>query len=379
MHQTSPDRTRQKKAGDYARRMRLLFFGELALGGIFLAGLVFSGLSVWLRDLLDFPRPLAAALYFALMAAAYAVIASPLSYYQGFLMPHRYGLSREGFSQWLRDRAKGGFLGLTLGAGVVVVIYQLLARLPDLWWIAAAAFLALLSAGLTLLAPVLILPLFFKLDPLQDSDLRRKLAGLAQRARFKASGVYTMDLGRKGTTANAMLMGIRNTRRIVLSDTLLRDYSPEEVETITAHELGHHRRGHIRRLLSAQSVMALAVFGLAHLALRATAATFGFQGTSDVATLPLLSLVVGISVLILAPVLNAFSRHLEGEADLFALGLTRNPEAFASALTRLTDQNLTEAQPPRWVEALFYDHPSYVRRIAVVRAYDSQGKGAPNP
>jgi STE24 endopeptidase len=124
--------------------------------------------------------------------------------------------------------------------------------------------------------------------------------------------------------------------------------------------------------------MALAVFGLAHLALRATAAPFGFQGASDVAALPLLSLAVGISFLILAPILNAFSRHLEGEADLFALSLTRNPEAFASALTRLTDQNLSEAQPPHWVEALFYDHPSYVRRMALVRTYDSQGKGAPN-
>jgi STE24 endopeptidase len=355
--------------------MRLLFFGELALGGLFLAGLAFGGLSVWLRDLLKFPQPLAVALYFALMMAAYGLITSPLNYYQGFLMPHRYGLSRESLGGWLQDRAKGGLLGLALGAGAAVVIYELLARLPDLWWIAAAAFLSLLSAGLTLLAPVVILPLFFELRPLEDTDLRQKLVKLAEQVKFKASGVYTMTLSRKGTTANAMLLGLGSTRRIVLSDTLLRDYSPQEVETIMAHELGHHRQGHILRLLSIQSVLALAVFGMAHLALRAMAAPLGFQGMNDVATLPLLALAMAISVLILAPALNTYSRHLEGKADLFALRLTGNPEAFASALTRLTDQNLSEAQPPRWVETLLHDHPSYARRIARVREHDLRQKG----
>ncbi|MFQ5826193.1 MAG: M48 family metalloprotease, partial [Dehalococcoidia bacterium] len=310
MHQPSPDRMRQEKAREYARKMRLLSFEELALGAIFLAVFALSGLSVWLRDLLKFPQPLAVALYFALMMAAYGIITSPLSYYQGFLMPHRYGLSRERLGDWLRDRAKGGLLGLALGAGAVVVIYQLLSRFPDLWWMAAAAFLSLLSAGLTLLAPILILPLFFELRPLEDTDLRQKLVKLAEQVRFKASGVYTMNLSRKGTTANAMLLGLGSTRRIVLSDTLLQDYSPEEVETIMAHELGHHRLGHILRLLSIQSVLALASLGLAHLALRATAATLGLQGMSDVATLPLLALAIAASVLILAPALSAYSRHL---------------------------------------------------------------------
>lgn len=360
---------RQQKAREYAARARRLLLVEMGLGGVYLLIVLLSGLSVGLRSLLDVPQPARVALYFVVLILAYTLLSSPLSFYRSYVLPHRYGLSHQRWWSWLADETKEAVIGLALGTGVVVVVYLCLGAFPEVWWLLAFAFVTLLMVVMTRLAPVLILPLFFKLEPLADSELRRRLISLAERCHTRVSGVYQIGLSRKTTAGNAMVMGWGGTRRIALSDTVLQRYAPEEIETIMAHELGHQRHGDIARLILVQSALLLLGFYLANVALSWAVPRLGLDGISDVAALPLLALVLAAVAVVLTPLANFYSRHLEEAADNYALAATANPEAFASMLTKLTDQNLGESRPGRLTELLFYDHPPYYKRLELARRY----------
>jgi STE24 endopeptidase len=374
MSEQTLDELRQKKAREYARITRRLFFIDLALGAIFLLVLLFSGLSSGLRNFLDFPQSARVALYFLIAVISYGIISAPLDFYRGFILPHRYGLSHQSLKSWLADEAKGGILALTLGTTLVVVIYLFLDTFPQTWWLLAFAFMVLVTVVLTNLAPVLILPLFFKTEPLADQELRKRLLSLAERSHIKIRNVFQIRLSSKTTAGNAMLMGWGNTRRIVIGDTMLQRYTPEEIEVVMAHELGHHRHGDIVRLMAAQSALMLLGFYLMNLMLNWAVPRLDMSGISDVAALPLLALVGASFALLLMPLSNAYSRHLEESADRYSLAATKNPEAFAAMLTKLTDQNLSESEPSRWSELLFYDHPPYSKRLELANRYRKEGK-----
>ena len=374
MSEQALDPQRQEKAREYAGITRRLFFIDLALGAVFLLVLLFSGLSSGLRNLLDFPQSARVALYFLIVMVSYGIISAPLDFYSGFILPHRYGLSCQSLRSWLADEAKGGILALTLGAALVVVIYLCLQEFPQTWWLLAFAFVVLVSVILTNLAPVLILPLFFKTKPLDDPELRKRLLSLAERSQTKIRDVFQINFSSKTTAGNAMLMGWGNTRRIVISDTMLQRYAPEEIEVVMAHELGHHRHGDIVRLIVVQSALMLLGFYLVNLVLNRAVPGLNFEGVSDVAALPLLALVLGSFTLVLSPLANAHNRHLEEAADRFSLAATANPEAFATMLTKLTDQNLSESEPSRWSEFLFYDHPPYSKRLELANRYRKEGE-----
>ncbi len=368
------DSQRQEKAKKYAKARLSLALSDLALAGVLLLALVFSGLSTRLTELFTLPVVPAAVIYFAMLMVAYGVLAAPLDYYQGFVLPHRYGLSIQTFTAWLGDELKRKGLSLVFGAGIIAVIYWFITGFPVIWWLLTWGAVVLFSLILTNLAPIIIVPLFFRMKPLGDPDLELRLERLAQQAQTRVRGIYTIELSRKSTTANAALMGLGNTKRIVLSDTLLQRYSPAEIEVIIAHELGHHRHSDIPRLLVMQSAIWLIGFYVASLILKAGVAPLGFNGISDIAALPLLALILTVFSLLVAPLAHTYSRQLEGTADEYALRLTDNPKSFISMMTKLTDQNLSEAQPSRWVELLLYDHPSYHRRIEHADYYSAHKK-----
>jgi len=374
MSEQALDSQRQEKAREYAGITRRLFFVGLALGAVFLLVLLFSGLSSGLRNLLDFPQSARVALYFLIVMVSYGIISTPLGFYSGFVLPHRYGLSCQSLRSWLADEAKGGILALALGTVLVVVIYLCLQEFPQTWWLLAFAFVVLVSVILTNLAPVLILPIFFKTKPLDDPELRRRLLSLAERSQTKIRDIFQINFSSKTTAGNAMLMGWGNTRRIVISDTMLQRYAPEEIEVVMAHELGHHRHGDIVRLIVVQSALMLLGFYLMNLALNWAVPGLNLEGVSDVAALPLLALVGAAFALVLMPLANAYSRRLETSADQYALVATANPEAFATMLTKLTDQNLSESEPSRWAGFLFYDHPPYSKRLELANRYRKEGK-----
>jgi STE24 endopeptidase len=360
---------RQKLARKYARLMRRLSLIEMAIIGIILLVLVFGGPSVRLSYFLAFPQPWASALYFIILAVGLGIILMPLAYYQDFILPRRFGLSHQKFGAWLADRAKASTLSFVLGLAVIVLVYWLLDRFPGTWWLWTAIFLFALSLLFTRLTPTLLLPMFFKLEPLTDKALKRRLVRLSKRASAQVSNVSTMNLSSKGTTANAMLTGWGKTRSIILTDTLLQKYSSDEIEVILAHELGHHLHKDIPKLIALQAAMILLGLYLSNAVLKASIIPLGFQGVSDVAALPLLFLSLGVFGLIITPVTNAYSRYVEASADEAAMELTANPRAFVTAMTRLTNQNLSVADPSRWVELLFYDHPPYTKRVSLAKRY----------
>jgi STE24 endopeptidase len=372
MSPTQPrlDTKRQELARKYARLMRRLSLIESAIVGVILLVLVFGGVPVKLSYFLPFSQPWASALYFIILAVGMAIISMPLTYYQGFVLPHRFGLSHQKFSSWLADRAKALALGFVLGLVVVILVYWQLDRFPGTWWLWTAIILFLLSLLLTRLTPTLLLPIFFKLKPLDDVGLKRRLTKLANRAQAPISNVSTMNLSSKSTTANAMLAGLGGTRSIILTDTLLQKYNSNEIEVILAHELGHHLHKDIPKLIAVQAAVILLGLYLSNVVLRASLIPFGFSGIADVAAFPLLLLAVAVFSSIITPLTNAYSRHVEASADEAAMELTANPQAFIAAMTKLTNQNLSVANPSRWVELLFYDHPPYTKRVLLANRYN---------
>jgi STE24 endopeptidase len=293
----------------------------------------------------------------------YVLLLWPLAWWSGYVLPHRYGLSTQTRRGWLADELKSLALGLVLGVPVAEVIYWLLRSRPTTWWLWAGAFLIAFAVLLGHLAPVLIVPLFYKLTPLDDPELVARVQQLAARTSTRIAGVYTIDLSTRTKTANALVMGLGRTRRIALGDTLYADYTPDEIETIIGHELGHQVHHDLELGIVVQSLLMLGGLYLAQLLLRWGVARFGFEGLGDVAALPLVVLAVGLFSVVTLPLINAYSRWRERLADRFSVQVTGNRRAFAQAMIRLANQNLAEADPPRWVVWLLYSHPPIKERI----------------
>ena len=214
---------------------------------------------------------------------------------------------------------------------------------------------------------MLLFPIFFKFKPIEDANLTNRLLELSQRAGARVRGVFEWKLSEKTRKANAALVGLGNTRRIILADTLLENFSPEEVEAVLAHEFGHHVHRHILRSMMVQSLVTFLAFYLANLCLVHWGAALGFRGVADFANLPLLGLVsIGLSVALL-PLVNGHSRWLERQADAYALNAIPDKSAFITSMEKLAALNLSERQPAVWIEFLFHSHPSIEKRIAHAR------------
>jgi STE24 endopeptidase len=291
------------------------------------------------------------------------ILTAPLAWVRGYWLPRRYGLLHQSLGGWLGDRLKAAAIAGVLALVTVEVIYALLA-VTALWWLVAATVLVGLQVAVAFVLPVWLLPLFYRLAPLGDDGLRRRLLDLAARAGVPAVGVWVADQSRKSRTANAALAGLGRTRRIVLSDTLVRDFAADEVEAVLAHELGHHVHGDLWRGLGVQAAVTVLTLWVADRLLQLGVAPLGLQGPADPAGLPWLALVLLGVGLVATPAVNAFSRRIERQADDFALTVTGDPGAFVRALERLAALNLAERRPPRLKELLLASHPSIDRRIA---------------
>ncbi len=368
------DPIRQGQARNYAHLRRRLMVIDLAIGGIYLLAWLLLGWSVALRDaLLELTSNpwLLVALYALIFGGIYLVLNFPLSYYESYVLPHRFGLSHQNRVGWIVDQAKGLVLGSVLGLAVLELIYALLRAQPQTWWLWVAGVLLVFDVLLANLAPILILPLFNRYIPLAEehADLEKRLMHLSDQAGTHVRGVFTFDMSRRTSAANAALVGLGSSRRIILGDTLLAEFTPDEIETVLAHELGHHVNHDLPILIVLQSLLTLIGLYLVSIFLEWGVVYFGFYGPADIAALPLFGLVLGSFGLISLPLGNAVSRWRERKADEFALQLTGNGVAFASALIRLANQNLAEIDPAPWEEFLLYSHPALYRRIAQAQSY----------
>jgi len=219
-------------------------------------------------------------------------------------------------------------------------------------------------------APVVLFPLFYKFAPLQNDELRARLVRLGERAGTRVRGVYEWKLSEKSKKANAALTGLGSTRRIILADTLLQNYSDDEIEAVLAHELGHHVHGHIVKSIVVEAAVTLAGFWAANAALRyAIDEHKMFEHLSDFANLPLLVLVSTLLSLVLMPALNAYSRFTERQADVYCWKSVPTIAPYVSAMEKLNKQNLSESNPSRLVELLFHSHPPISKRIAAAEEW----------
>ena len=378
--QTTLDPEKQKLAKEYARIRRRLWlmdtainlvyisiwlsFGWTILARNWLAALTvrwqLDGLSVWVLP----------PLFILFFGGILSILMSPLEYYSSFILPHRYGLSNQSFKGWITDRLKALVIGAPIGLIVLEVIYVFLRAYPQTWWLWVAGFLLVFNVLLSNLAPILLMPLFNKYVPLgeEHADLAQRLLTLAEQANTKVRGVFKFDMSRRTKAANAALTGIGNTRRIILGDTLISEFTPDEIETVLAHELGHHVNRDIPLMMIFGTLSTLLSLYVASLALNWAVSFFGFSGPADPAAFPALTLILTLYGLVTMPLDNAFSRWRERLADRYALEATGKPKAFASAMTRLANQNLGEVDPEKWVVFLFHSHPPLEERIALARS-----------
>jgi len=369
----------EDKATRYHRLKRRAHVAGLAGGAVLLVAFALSPFNTALGDAAEHAaarasdgpvaaRMLAVALYVTALVVMAEAVALPLAWYRHFV-ERRYGLAAESVRQWLGHHLKAGAVGWALAVPAALVVFLSIDRFPSAWWIVTGVVLSAVSALLAVAAPLVLFPLFYRFVPVAREALRERLLGLAARAGTRVLGVYEWKLGARSRTANAALVGLGPTRRILVSDTLLHDYSDDEIEVILAHELAHHVHGDIRTGLWLDAALTVATLGLVHLVVGASWAPLGLRGPGDLAALPLMVFTGAAVSLAATPWINAMSRRHEWRADRYALDLTRNPDAFVSAMRRLGQQNLADAEPSRLVEWLFHTHPPLGRRLEAARGW----------
>jgi STE24 endopeptidase len=361
-----------QRAKRYHRVRRRLGIARFALNAGFLVGLLFAGWSVSLRDLAWRATEnvwLAVLVYVLLLGGISHLIGLPLRFYSGYVLEHRYDLSNMRLAAWVKDSLKSLALGAAFGIPAVEILYYTLRRFPDAWWLLCWALLSLFSILMTNLAPVLLFPLFYKFQSVTDENLRSKLLKLSERAGARVRDVMEWKLSAKSKKANAALVGLGNTRRIILADTMVNHYTPEEIEAVLAHELAHHVHGDIWKGITLQLTLSLAAFALADQALRRFGPHFGYEGLADFANLPLLMAASVALSLVVLPLVNGFSRDRERRADDFALRMIPDVTPFISSMNKLAEQNLAERRPHAWIEFIFHSHPSIEKRVRRAEAF----------
>jgi len=364
------------KTLEYYRSGNVLWVAATLWGLLVPAAIFFSGLSARLRDWAQVVGRgwfFTIAVYVLLYLALVYLLDLPLNWYERYVRAHAYGLSNQTLGQWFGDSLKALAVTLVIGASVLWVPYLLLRRSPRRWWLwtslAAVPFLILML----LVQPVLIAPLFDDFGPMQDKALEAQILALAERAGIDGGQVFEVNKSADTDAVNAYVGGLFGTQRIVLWDTLLARLAPEQVLVVMGHEMGHFVLGHIWVLLGLLCLLVLATLYAVHRSLGVLIARvghrFGVTEPSDIASLPLLVLLFSVFFLLAQPIALAYSRHIEREADRFALEITQDNRAMATAFTILQDQNLVHPRPGRLYLLWRARHPSIAERVEFANSY----------
>ena len=375
------DLERQAQAKVYARLRRRLALSETAVGLVYLGLWIGTGLAAQLAarigEAVPGSWPIELVLIAGCLAVPWLLVSLPFDYVVGFRLPHRFGQSNQRLAGWVIDLVKSLILGACLGIPLLLGLYAVMRAWPEAWWaIAAVGYLAV-SVILAVLAPVVLMPLFNRFRPLSDdrNDLVQRLMHLSATAGRRVRGVYAFDMSRRTKSANAALVGMGRTRRIVLGDTLLDEFTTDEIEAVLAHELGHHVHADLSFGVLAGAGLMLVNLWIADALLAAAVTNGSLTSVTDPAGLPILLLAFSLLGFLTGPLENAYSRWRERQADAFSLKLTGRPQAFADAMTRLANQNLADANPPRRVVLLFGTHPPLEERIRFAEAAGHLGGG----
>ncbi|WP_456408500.1 M48 family metallopeptidase [Caldithrix abyssi] len=368
--------TREQQAKRYERIKLIVSISESVLSFLLLVLFLTTGYSAELRDWthqLTENAYLRFLLFMAVAGFGLSLFTFPFEFYSGFILEHRYQLSNQTLWDWIKEKLKENLVGLAIGLPLALAFYFLLLNYPQSWWFWLSVVIFLFSVLLGRLAPQLIFPLFYKFEPLKDDELLKRMERLAKIGKFDLQGIFRFNMSKDTKKANAAFTGLGKSRRIIIGDTLLENFTHDEIEAVFAHEVGHFVHKHLYRLMAAGTLQTFFGFYLAHLIYWDLLTRMGFTGPADLAALPLIAIILTVYMLLVSPLSNALSRHYERQADLYALRHSSNPRAFASALLKLSEQNLSDKQPHPLVEFFFHSHPSIQKRVKMVEDF-LQGK-----
>ncbi|HEY7166235.1 MAG TPA: M48 family metallopeptidase [Candidatus Binatia bacterium] len=308
-------------------------------------------------------------LFCAGVGLIFGLAALPTDLYSTFGLEARFGFNKTTPKVYVLDKLKALLLGILIGGPFLFVVLWLMTVMGPYWWIWAFVFISAFQLLMIVIFPTLIAPLFNKFEPLKEGEFRDRILALAKQIGFKTSGIYSMDGSKRSGHSNAYFTGIGKAKRIVLFDTLIDQMTVDQGLAVLAHEMGHYKMKHIRRMLLVQTVFLLGGLYVLSLLLHYEPlfAAFGLA-PSNHAALVLFSLLAGTFIFYIGPLMNLLSRKHEYEADRFAVVTLHNGKPMEEALVNLTVQNLSNLTPHPWYSAYHYSHPTTVERVSAIRA-----------
>ncbi len=367
------DQEKQQLAKKYRRENRIVSIMSNIVSAILVLLLLYfcisKNLVIFLKTLTEM-RFLIGFFYFIIIYILYAIIQFPFVYISGYKTEHRYGFSTQTFAAWFKDWLKSFFVTFIIGAILFETIYLITNIAPDFWWLWLSLIMILISVILANLFPVLILPLFYKTTPMENEPLKKRIIEICNHAKINIKGIYSINLSSKTTKANAAVIGLGNTKKIVLGDTLLNNYTEDEILSACAHEITHDHEHHIWWLILWQSLSTFIMFYIFYKIHPFFYGLAGFEKIDDIASFPLFVLIFVVLSLILNPLGSAIPRYYERRADQGALNLTKTPEAFISLMAKFCNNQLSIAYPNPIIEWYNYSHPSSGKRIAFAEKWN---------
>jgi STE24 endopeptidase len=349
-----------------------LFFASLILNIFILVFFFFSGLSFYLKNQsasLFSQVFLINGFYIIVFCLVFYFVDFPLGFYEGFILEHKFKLSNQSFLNWLKDNLKKSGLELVLSLVLIEAAYFFLSKNGNFWWLWAGIFWIFITLILAKITPLVIIPIFYKYLPISDQQLKQRIFLLFDKCRIKIKDVTSINFSQKTKKANAFVCGLGKNKKVVLSDTLIANFSEQEIEGVVSHELGHYVNHDIFKLIIFNSVFTFAGLYLVDKILKGLIPLLGLKGIDDIAFLPLVALSLILLGFVILPVQNGFSRYLETRADLFSLKLTGNKSAFISMMGKLGSLNLADFSPSKFIEVWFHDHPPIAKRIKLAQDY----------
>ena len=361
---TSPE------AKSYHRIKNSLFVVNLLFSLLVLLVIIFSGFSIWLKEIIEeYTHNLffLNGLYIIALSVFLYVLGLPLELYEGYFLERRFKLSNQSLAGYFKDNLKKSLLSLVIALVAIEVLYLFLGRFAQIWWILAALAWFFLTIILAKITPNIFVPLFYKYLPLKDVELKNKIMEMFKNSGTKLKDVYMIDFSSKTKKLNAAVAGFGNNRRVILTDNLLSELSHDEILAIVAHELGHYKNKDTIKVISFSALITGILFFLSDVILKKSFSYFGYASIADISGFPLLCLVMLILGLFSLPLQNGFIRSLETMADLYSLKAIGQADVFISMMEKLAAKNLAELNPSKFIELMLYDHPPIGKRIEFAR------------
>lgn len=308
----------------------------------------------------------------AIFGTAFSLIFFPIGFYTGFILEHKYNLSNQSFLQWMWENFKGTLIGSFIGIPILLLFFWSINFFGNLWWLSFAIIMFLFSVVLAQIVPIVILPMFYKITPIDNKEIIERILKLSGKAGMKIENVYKFNMSKDTKKANAAFTGMGKTKRVLLGDTLLDNYSDNEIETVLAHEFGHYKHKHHLKQIIISTISSFVVFFILSYLYSNSVNWFGFKSITEIGALPILVLWGMIVGLIQTPISNILSRKFEYQADEYAIQTTKKAGDFIATLEKLTDQNLGDRNPHPLVEWFFYSHPSISKRTAFIKSLENK-------